>query len=123
MQDFRRVRAWQRAQRFSVVIHRLLQTFPKKGYSRLKQQLSKSSESAADNIAEACGAATQPEVARFLAMAIRSTTEMENQLDRAHRFSLINDRRHAAYATEVQTIRKMTIGFRKSVVRTFDRDA
>jgi four helix bundle protein len=122
MQDFRKVRAWQRAQAFTVAIHRLLKTFPKKGYSRLKSQMQNSAETIADTIAEGCGTVTQPDFARFLAMSLRETSELEGQLDRAFRYGLMKRPRWIAYTEEIQTIRKMTLGLRNSVVRTYEGD-
>jgi len=122
MQDFRKVRVWQKAQAQAVAIHRLLQSFPKRGFSRLKTQMQKSSEAIADTIAEGCGAVTQPELARFLAMSLRESTELESQLDRAFKFGLMSGPKFDAYTNEVRTIRKMTVGYRKAVVRTYEQD-
>ena len=49
----------------------------------------RSAESIADNIAEGCGAATNAEFARYLDMTIKSSSELENQIERAHGYALI----------------------------------
>jgi len=74
------------------------------------------------NRTEGCGAVTQPELARFLAMSLRESTELESQLDRAFKFGLMSRPKFDAYTNEVRTIRKMTVGYRKAVVRTYEQD-
>ena len=52
----------------------------------------RSAESIPDNIAEGCGAETNIEFGRFLATSIRSTSELESQVERTHGYGLIKDR-------------------------------
>ena len=73
-------------------------------------------ESIADNIAEGCGAATNSEFARFLDISIKSTSELENQLERCRGYKLIRTSKFEIYANEVCTIRKMTWGYRRKVL-------
>lgn len=55
-------------------------------------------------------------------MSLRESTELESQLDRAFKFGLMSRPKFIAYTKEVRTIRKMTVGFRKSVVKTYEED-
>jgi hypothetical protein len=48
---------------------------------------------------------------------------MQSQLDRAFKFGLVSRPRFIAYATVVRTIRGMTVGFRKAVVRSYEQEA
>jgi four helix bundle protein len=120
VQDFNNVRAWKKAHALAIVVHGLVSRFPRRGYSTLRRQMVRSSESIADRIAEGCGAATSLEFARFLDMAIKSTSELENQFKRAHGYGLLNPRRLNLFATDVQDIRKMTWSLRNSVLRSPD---
>ena len=117
MQDFHKVRAWRKATRLAIAIRGLVATFPRRGYARLKDQMIRAAESIPDNIAEGCGTDTVPDFVRFLNSAIKSSNELESQLDRSFGCSLMNKAAWQRYTAAVQTIRKMTVGFRKSVLR------
>jgi four helix bundle protein len=49
-----------------------------------------------------------PEFARFLDSAIKSTSELESQLERTHGYGLMGAKRYDWFITEVQDVRKMT---------------
>jgi four helix bundle protein len=117
VQDFHKLRAWQKATRLAVAIRGLLATFPRRGYARLKNQMIGSSESIPDNIAEGCGTQTIPDFVRFLDSSIKSANELESQLDRSLGYRLMPQERWRLFAAEVQTVRKMTWGLRRSVLR------
>jgi four helix bundle protein len=108
MQDFRRLGAWRKSNALAIAVKRLTQSFPKRGYGSLRNQMTRSSESIPDNIAEGCGAATNPEFARFLYSAIKSTSELESQLERTRGYGVMGAKRYDWFITEVQDVRKMT---------------
>ena len=112
MQDFHHLGAWRKANALAIAVKRLTQSFPKTGYGSLRNQMTRSSESIPDNIAEGCGAATNPEFARFLDSSIKSTSELESQLHRTHAYGLIGVKRYGWFTTQVQDIRKMTWSLR-----------
>jgi four helix bundle protein len=78
--------------------------------------LLKSAESIADSIAEGAAASTNAEFARFLDMSIKSSSELENQIERSHGYGLIRDDERAELINAVCDVRKMTWGLRKSVL-------
>ena len=116
MQDFRRLRVWRKANALAIAVKRLTQSFPKTGYGSLRNQMTRSSESIPDNIAEGCGAATNPEFARFLDSSIKSTSELDSQLERTHAYGLMGVMKYHWFATQVQDVRKMTWSLRKKVL-------
>jgi len=116
MQDFHKIRAWNEATELAIAIRRITARFPKSEYGSLRNQMIRSAESIADNIAEGAGAATSAEFARYLDMAIKSSSELENQVERSHRSELIRDGELAELTTKVCTVRKMTWGLRKTVL-------
>ena len=77
----------------------------------------RAAESIPDNIAEGCGTDTVPDFVRFLNNSIKSSNELESQLDRSFGYSLMSKAEWQRFTTAIQTIRKMTVGFRKSVLR------
>lgn len=118
MQDFHKLRVWNAANRLAIAIRRLTSGVPKAGYGSLRNQMVRAAESIADNIAEGCGAATSAEFARYLDMAIKSSSELENQIERAHGYGLTRDREHLHFASSVCDVRKMAWGLRKRVLGT-----
>ena len=122
MQDFRKLRVWQKAHAIAIAIKKLTDRFPRKGYAALKRQMIRSAESVPDNIAEGCGAETNIEFGRFLGTSIRSTSELESQLVRTRGYGLIKDRECSTYVSATQTIRKMTYSLKQQVLGVVDLD-
>jgi len=79
MQDLTKLRVWHEAHAFAVAIDRALATAAR-GRADLLNQLRRSAESIPANIAEGAGQLTDPQFARFLAVALGSTTESTNHL-------------------------------------------
>ena len=79
MQDFTKLRVWHEAHAFAVAIDRALANAAR-GRADLINQLRRSAESIPANIAEGSGQLTDPQFARFLAVALGSTTESTNHL-------------------------------------------
>ncbi|MEO6527056.1 MAG: four helix bundle protein [Gemmatimonadaceae bacterium] len=121
MQDFHKLRAWSEASNLAIKIRRLTSRFPKSDYGTLRNQMIRAAESIADNIAEGCGAATAAEFARYLDMAIKSSSELESQIDRCRDYGLTRDREHQDLAIQVCDVRKMTWGLRKKVLASPQR--
>ena len=87
MQDFRHIRAWQRAHALAIAIHKLARGFSRLGYGNLRSQLTRSADSIGATIIEGCGAETNKEFARFLDMSIKSANETEGHLLKARDLS------------------------------------
>lgn len=116
MQNFHNLRAWNEAHGLAIAIRHLSFRFPKSEYGSLRNQMVRAAESIGDNIAEGSGAATNAEFARFLDMAIKSSSELESQIERAHAYGLTRDAEHQSLAKHVCDVRKMTWGLRKKVL-------
>jgi len=80
MQNFRRLHVWERAHQFALDVRIATESFPRTGYSELKAQLVSAAESIPTNIVEGCGASSRKEFARYLDISIKSTLEVEYQL-------------------------------------------
>jgi four helix bundle protein len=96
VQDFKRLKVWQRAHALGLDVHRVDSTFPKVGFGELRLQITSSADSIASCIAEGSAASTQREFARYLDMAIRSVSETEHHLICAHGRGAIGAARHRA---------------------------
>jgi four helix bundle protein len=116
MQDYHRIRAWKKAHALAINIHRLTRTFPRTGYASLKDQMMRSAESIEFTIVEGSAAATPKEFARFLDMSIKSSSELEAQLQTGNDYGVVHDQDWRSYTDEVRDIRKMTWGLRQKVL-------
>lgn len=116
MQDFRQIKAWQRAHALAVALHKRTRNFSRAGYSRLRVQLTGAADSVGDTIAEGAGAATPREFARFLDMSIKSANEVEGHLLKARDLDLLSPEEWRAFTGEVVEIRKMTYGYRRTML-------
>jgi len=121
MQDFRNIKAWQRAHALSIALHKRVRRFPKQGYARLRAQLTGAADSVGDTIVEGCGAATNKEFARFLDMSIKSANETEGHLLKARDLNLFSRDEWRGYAVEIVEIRKMVYAYRQKVLES-DRE-
>jgi four helix bundle protein len=120
VQSFRKLHVWRRAHAHAVNVRRVTNTFPRFGYSDLKAQIRRSAESVPFNIVEGCGADSNKEFARFLGISIKSTMELEGQLQMARDDGILSYKRWRELTEETIEIRKMLWGLRKKVLAEID---
>ena len=122
MQNFRDLHVWERAHLFALAIRRAARLFPRRGYTELKSQMVRAAESIPANIVEGCGAATRKEFARFLDIAIKSTSEVEYHLILARDNGVLSPGLADSLTREVVEIRRMLCGLRRALLSA-DRSA
>jgi four helix bundle protein len=76
----------------------------------------RASESVPCNIVEGCGAATRKEFARFLDIGIKSTAELEYQLQLARDCGILPDHDWRSRSAETIEVRRMLSGLRREVL-------
>lgn len=116
MQDYRKLRVWRKAHQLALAVRRASGQFPRTGYASLRRQITTSAESVAFNIVEGCGANTPRELARFLDISIKSTTELEYQLKLATDYGVMEVVEGQALSEEVVDTRRMLCGLKKKVL-------
>jgi four helix bundle protein len=116
MQDFRHIKAWQRAHALAIALHKRARNFSRLGFSRLRAQLTGAADSIGDTIMEGAGAATPKEFARFLDMSIKSANETEGHLLKARDLDLFSPEEWRAFTSETIEIRKMTFSYRRTML-------
>ena len=116
MQDFRRLLVWERAHGLVLGVRRGIRKFPRSERGSLKSQMTNAAESIAFNIVEGCGATSSKEFARFLDISIKSTSELEYQLQLAADCGLLPRRVWSPLAAETVEIRRMLCGLRRRVL-------
>jgi four helix bundle protein len=82
----------------------------------------RSSESIVFNIVEGCGSTSRREFARFLDISVKSTCELEYQLQLAMDYRVVTKRDWQVLSAETVEIRRMLCGLRRKVLEA-DRAA
>ena len=116
MQDYRNLRVWRHAHHVALEIRRVSRTFPRSGHASLYSQITRAAESISFNIAEGCGATSQREFARYLDISIKSTLELEAQLQLTKDYGILGTADWKAISHLVSNVRRMLCGLRSKVV-------
>ena len=114
------VRAWQAAIQVAVRTRTLLSSFPPRGFTELRDQMIRSSESIGSNIAEGRGSAFEREYIRFLDVAARSANELSSQLTTAMEYGIVPKRKAFNLNGTVICTRRMIESLRDAVQRNYD---
>ena len=80
MQDFRKLKVWEKGHALTLAVYRATVKFPKEELYGLTSQLRRASASIPANIAEGCGRGGKAELARYLQVAAGSASEVEYHL-------------------------------------------
>jgi four helix bundle protein len=123
MQDPRKLLVYQRAHTLAVDIRRTTKRLSRGEYASLRSQMVRAVESVVLNIAEGCGASSQREFARFLDISIKSTTELECQLDLTRDYAALDDEHWRPLHSELIEIRRMLCGLRRTILSRSTRSA
>jgi len=116
VQDYRKLHVWERAHALAYAVRRATwQYFPRRGYAKLIDQLTRAAESIPENIVEGCGAATPNEFARFLDMAIKSANETEYELLVSRDYGVLPTQPWRYLSGETAEVRMMAYGLRRRV--------
>ena len=77
MQDFRKLKVWEKAHELTLLIYKMSNKFPKNEMFSLTNQIRRASTSIPTNIAEGCGRGTDKDFARFIQISMGSASELE----------------------------------------------
>jgi four helix bundle protein len=115
MRDFRDLKVWSKAHALTLEIYRATVTFPPEERYGLTSQLRRSSASIPTNIAEGCGRYGDRELARFIAIAGGSASEVEYLLMLARDLDLLSQDAHGELHARVVEIKKMLTAFHRTL--------
>ena len=116
MQDYRKLRVWSHAHRLALRVRHAANVFPRTGYASLRGQTTRAAESVAFNIVEGCGTSSQAEFARFLEISIKSTLELQYQLQLARDYGILPQNEWQDLTEATIDTRKMLCGFRRTLL-------
>jgi four helix bundle protein len=111
MRDFRELKVWQKAHQLALSVHKATRPFPKEEVYGLTGQMRRACASIPANIAEGSGRGTDPEMVRFLRIAMGSAAELEYFVLLARDLGYLNETIHDHLASEVIQVRRMLSSF------------
>ncbi|MGD1155637.1 MAG: four helix bundle protein [Terriglobia bacterium] len=107
MQDFKKLKVWDKAHQLTLAVYKATAHFPREELYGLTNQTRRSAASIVYNIAEGCGRAGRAEFARFLQMATGSASELEYQLLLAHDLKFLRDEEYRSLESGVVEVKRM----------------
>ena len=115
MQNYKDIKAWQKAHQLTLEIYTLTKTFPKEEQFALTSQIKRASYSIAANIAEGCGKRSAADFTRFLNISLGSANETEYYLILAKDLHLIEIADYNRLYALVNEVKAMLISFIRKV--------
>lgn len=111
MRDFRELKVWQKAHQLTLSVYKATRRFPKDEMYGLTSQMRRAGTSITANIAEGSGRGTDPEMVRFLQIAMGSATELEYLLLLARDLAYLNEMIHDHLTNEATQVKRMLTSF------------
>lgn len=115
MRNFRELKVWEKSHKLTLDIYKATATFPRDELYGLTAQIRRSCVSISANIAEGCGRSGDPELSRFLQIAMGSASELEYHLLLACDLNFLNPSDHEQLLREVTEIKRMLTSFMKKL--------
>lgn len=113
MQDYKKLKVWEKSHHLAVEIYRLTANFPKEELYGLTSQLRRSAVSISTNIAEGCGRGGEYDLQRFLSIAIGSAMETECLMLLARDLGFLSPENYQTLSIQIDSIRQMLIALYK----------
>ncbi len=107
MQDFRKLKVWQRSHQLTLAVYKTTAGFPRSELFGLTSQMRRSCSSIPTNIAEGCGRQGDHEFARFLQIALGSASELEHQLILARDLGYLQAHDYEVLSAELVEVGRM----------------
>ncbi len=107
MQDYKKLKVWEKSHALTLAVYRATSKFPKHEQYGLVSQLQRCSSSVPSNIVEGCGLNTKPELLKHLHYAMGSAKEMEYQLLLAKDLGYVPNAAYELLAKDVDEVERM----------------
>ena len=111
MQDFKKLKVWEKGHPLALDVYRTTVPFPKYELYGLTSQIRRASVSIPANIAEGCGRSGRAELGRFLQVAAGSASELEYHLLLAHDLKFLEDTEYRKLDSQVVEVKRMLSSF------------
>ena len=110
MQDYRKLRVWQKAHALTLRTYAVSATFKRPESWSLRDQMTRAAISVPSNIAEGSGRGTDRDFRRFLWHSVGSCNELEYDFLLARDLNLLPAGTHGELAEQVGEVRRMLTG-------------
>ena len=107
MQDFRKLKVWEKAHRLTLAAYRVTRGFPRDELYGLTSQIRRAAASIGANIAEGCCRKGDVEFSRFLQIAIGSASELEYHLLLARDLEFLKSTDYQQLSEDVVEVKRM----------------
>lgn len=118
MQDYKELKVWEKAHKFTLGVYEASKAFPKDELYSLTNQLRRAASSIPANIAEGSGKNTQAEFAHFLNIALGSANESEYFLILSRDLNYLNPNKFNELYDSINEIKAMLISLINKVRAT-----
>jgi four helix bundle protein len=116
MQDYTKLVVWQRARSLTVAVHEVTRQVPNGQAPGLRSQLMRAATSIAANIAEGAGRESRVNFARFVTMAMASSSEAEHHLGAYSDLGLLERSIGERLMGRCAELRRMLFGLRRALL-------
>ena len=111
MKNFRNLQVWEKAHAFVLDLYAATQSFPAQESYGVTSQIRRAAVSIPSNIAEGCGRDGDPELRRFLIIAMGSASETEYQLLLSKDLNFISEKDYHPLNNQLIELKKMLNSF------------
>jgi len=111
MRNYEDLEVWQKSHALTVRIYRTTESFPRSELFGLTSQIRRSAGSIGANLAEGCGRWGDPELARFVQIAMGSASELQNHLRLAKDLGFLASSEYSSVIKPLQSVRQMLTAF------------
>ncbi|MGB3850065.1 MAG: four helix bundle protein [Tunicatimonas sp.] len=115
MIDFKTLRVWEVFHEIALQVYKVTKKFPSEELYGLTVQIRRSAASVPTNIAEGCGRHTDPDLAKYLTIAMGSASELEYQLLLAKDLEYVDQDEYETITEKLITAKKMLNTFLQKV--------
>ena len=109
--NYEDLEVWQRAHVLTIKAYRMTEAFPRAEMFGLTAQIRRAASSIGANLAEGCGRWGDPELARYVQIAMGSASELQNHLRLAKDLGFLGSPEHASILNDVTSVRQMRTAF------------
>jgi len=107
MQDFTKLKVWQKAHEFTVNLYKITHSFPVEERYGLTNQIRRAAISVESNISEGCGRNGDKEFSRFLDIAQGSAYEVKCQILIARDLGYLDTNKSQLLTNKINEVSKM----------------
>jgi four helix bundle protein len=115
MQDFKKLKVWEKAHFNAIEIYKLTRMFSKEEIYGLTSQIRRSAVSVVANIAEGCGKYSDKDFARYLSISLGSLNETEYYAILSKDLNLVSEEKVNHLSENLYEVKSMLVALIKKV--------